>query len=64
MIEDNRLQDCENGICELAKGLDITEAEIVRIIKEGMESRSPIGNELSKKNKYFIDKMEATFDAY
>ena len=64
MIEDSKLQDCENGICDLAKGLNISEAEVVRILKEGMEARSPIGGQLSKTNQYFIDEMEATFDAY
>ena len=64
MIEEDRLQDCENGICDLAKGLGVSEVEIVKILKEGMEARSLIGGQLSKTNKYFIDEMEATFDAY
>jgi len=64
MISESRLQDCENGICDLAKGLDISEAEVVRILKEGMEALSPIGGQLSKTNQYFINEMEAVFDAY
>jgi len=64
MMKNSELHDCENGIHGLAKGLGIAEAEIVRMLKEGMESRSSIGGQLSKKNQYFIDEMEATFDSY
>lgn len=64
MIEERRLADCENGVESLAKGLDISEADVIRILKEGMEARSPIAGQLSKTNQYFIDEMEATFDAY
>lgn len=64
MIEEGNLQHCENGICDLAKGLNISEAEVVKILREGMEARSPIAGQLSKTNQYFIDEMEATFDAY
>lgn len=64
MLDVHRLNDCEEGICSLAQGLGITEADVVRILKEGMESISPIGGQLSKSNQFFIDEMRATFDAY
>lgn len=64
MIDEHRLNDCEEGICSLAQGLGITESEVVLILKEGMESRSPIGGQLSKTNQYFLEEMCATFDVY
>ena len=64
MITDQKLQDCENGICDLAKGFGVSEEEIVKILKDGMEFRSPIAGQLSKTNQYFIDEMTATFDVY
>ena len=64
MLTEKDLSNCEGGIESLAKGLSISEEEIVKILKEGMESLSAIGGQLSKTNKYFIDEMTATFDAY
>lgn len=64
MLSEKDLSICEVGIESLAEGLSISEVEVVKILKEGMESRSPVGGQLSKTNQYFVDEMEATFDAY
>ena len=62
MITDKKIQICEDSIINLAEGLGMSEKEVVEILKEGMMSLSPIANQLSNTNKYFIDEMEATFD--
>ena len=62
MITDNKIQICEDSIINFAEGLGISEKEVVEILKEGMLSLSPIANQLSNTNKYFIDEMEAIFD--
>ena len=60
MISDKKLEYCENGIFELAKGLDIPEERIVKILRAGMEVHS-ILEELSESDQYFINEMEASF---
>lgn len=59
-----QLIEAEEGILKLAKALNVSEREIIKILREGMESLSPIAGQLSKANKYFIDEMEAIFDCY
>lgn len=62
MITEQKLGQAETAIEELADALGVSEQEIVKTLREGMESRSPIFGQLSKTNSYFIEEMEATFD--
>ncbi len=62
MITEHKLGQAETAIEQLADSLGVSEQEIVKILREGMESRSPVAGQLSKDNKYFIDEMESTFD--
>jgi len=62
MITEQKLGQAETAIEELADALGVSEQEIVKILREGMESRSAIGGQLSKSNAYFLEEMEATFD--
>lgn len=60
----DNLGRAECAIEELSASLGITEKEIVAILRQGMEDRSPISGQLSETNKYFLDEMESTFDCY
>ena len=62
MITEQKLGQAETAIEELADALGVSEQEVVKILREGMESRSAIGGQLSKCNAYFLEEMEATFD--
>jgi|JI10StandDraft_1071094.scaffolds.fasta_scaffold568710_4 hypothetical protein len=61
MNYEQQLQKAERAIEDLALCLGITEKEMVSIIREGMEAKSPIANQLSKSEFDFISEMEATF---
>jgi hypothetical protein len=61
MITEQKLAQAENAIEELVDALGISEQEVVSILREGMESKAPIYNQLSKSDEYFISEMEATF---
>ena len=64
MITEEKLAQAEKSIEELADALGVSETEIVKILREGMESRSAIGGQLSKSNAYFLEEMESTFDCF
>ncbi len=61
MISESSLLKAEQAIEDLADALDISEEEIVSILRKGMEAKAPISNQLRKKDEYFISEMEATF---
>lgn len=61
MISEEKLAKAEKAIEMLADALGENEKSIVSILREGMESKSPIAGQLSNNDKYFIDEMEATF---
>lgn len=63
MITEQKLGQAERAIEDLADALGITEQEVVSILREGMEAKSPISNQLSRSDEYFISEMEATFGA-
>jgi hypothetical protein len=42
----------------------ITEQEVVSILREGMEAKAPIANQLRRSDECFISEMEATFGVY
>lgn len=64
MITEEKLAQAEKSIEELADALSVSETEIVKILREGMESRSAIGGQLSKSNAYFLEEMESTFNCF
>ena len=63
-LTERQLAKAESAIDNLADALGITEQEVVKILKEGMESTSPIAGQLSKTNKYFIEEVKATYNVY
>ena len=60
-MTEQKLSQAERAIKDLADALGITEQEVVSILREGMEAKSPIFNQLERSNEYFISEMEATF---
>jgi hypothetical protein len=63
-MTEQKLSQAEKAIEDLADALGITEQEVVSILREGMEAKSPIANQLSRSDEYFISEMEATFGVY
>lgn len=63
-MNDKKLAKAEKAIEDLADAIGITEQEVVSILREGMEAKAPISNQLSKSNEYFISEMESTFGSY
>lgn len=61
MITEQKLEQAENAIIELADALEISEQELLKILREGMESISSIGGQLSRSDAFFLGEMEATF---
>jgi len=61
MISEDKLGLAEVAIEKLAEALSMSESDVVRILREGMENISPIYGQLGKTHQYFIDEMEATF---
>jgi len=62
MITESKLALAESGIEDIAIALGVTEKYVVEILKQGMETLSPIGGKLSNTQQYFIDEMEANFN--
>lgn len=60
-MTEQKLSQAERAIEDLADALGITEQELVSILREGMEAKSPFGNQLSRSNEYFLSEMEAVF---
>lgn len=60
-MTEQQLAKAEEAIEKLADALEVSEQDIVSILKNGMEYLSPMSGVLSKKQYYFIDEMEATF---
>lgn len=60
-MTDQNLAKAERAIENLAEALGYSEQEIVSIIREGMETKAPITNQLPKREEYFISEMESTF---
>lgn len=63
-ISEQKLSQAEKAIEDLADAIGITEKELVSILREGMEAKAPIANQLSKSDEYFISEMEDTFNVY
>lgn len=63
-MTDEKLLKAERAIEYLADALGISEQEVVSIIREGMEAKSPIANQLSRSDEYFITEMEVAFGVY
>jgi len=64
MMTEQKLSQAERAIEDLADALGITEQEVVSILREGMEAKAPITNQLSRSDEYFISEMEVTFGVY
>lgn len=60
-MTEQKLSQAEKAIGELADALDISEQEVVSILRKGLEAKAPIANQLKKSDEYFITEMEATF---
>lgn len=63
-MTDEKLSQAERAIEDLSDALGISEQEVVSIIREGMEAKSPIANQLSRSDEYFITEMEVAFGVY
>lgn len=63
-MTEKKLSQAEKAIEYLADALGITEQEVVSILREGMEAKAPIANQLSRSDEYFISEMESTFGVY
>jgi predicted RNase H-like nuclease (RuvC/YqgF family) len=57
-MTEQKLSQAERAIEDLANALGITEEEVVSILREGMEAKAPIANQLSRSDEYFISEME------
>lgn len=64
IMTEQKLSQAERAIEDLADALGITEQEVVSILREGMEAKAPIANQLKRSDEYFISEMEATFGVY
>lgn len=60
-MKGTRLNKAERAIEDLADAMDISEQELVSILREGMEAKAPIANQLKRGEEYFITEMENTF---
>lgn len=63
-MTEQKLAQAERAIEDLADALGISEQGVVSILREGMEAKAPIANQLPKNEEYFISEMEATFGVY
>ena len=61
IMEEKQLLKAENAIIELAESLKISEALLVSIIRRGMEFKSPVSNQLSNSEEFFLTEMEFIF---
>lgn len=62
-MNEEKLSQAEEAIRELADALEISEQEVVSILREGMESKAPIAGQLRKSDEIFITEMESTFSS-
>lgn len=60
-MTEQKLSQAERAIEDLANALEITEQEVVSILREGMAAKAPIANQLKRSDEYFISEMEAIF---
>jgi len=58
------LAKAEKAIEDLASAMGISEQEVVSILREGMEAKAPIANQLKKSDEEFLDEMESTFGVF
>lgn len=63
-MTEQKLLQAERAIEDLADALTITEQDVIEILREGMVVKSPISNQLSRSDEYFISEMEKTFGCY
>ncbi len=60
MTEEQLIQ-AEHAIEELASAMNISEQEVVIILRKGLQAMSPSKHQLRNKDEAFISEMESTF---
>lgn len=61
MYSDKQLAMAEEAIIALAEAMEIGEDTVVALLREGLESLSPIRRQLGNRYAQFIEEMENTF---
>ena len=60
-MTEEKLAKAETAIEMLADALGVEERYVVSLLREGMEAKSPMANQLKRTDQFFIDEMEAIF---